>query len=549
MQARRITGCVIGTVLSIVCATPAYAESIEEMRTRIRKEMQEMRRNTDVAEQKQRQEREQWEAKARLPDIASSAPIDSPVAGTGVATWTSVTARRGCIDLRFFADGTLQYLYDGGQSKGTWKQDGNTVYMLCDKKNCIERGNINGQRMEGETQNRSGDVYTWVAELNPESGNCHSRIHLVPLRQRASLTRDQINRAKQTGWATTARTAEYDDAKAAVSRGEDVVGFRKMIAVAEAGDARAQYFMGDMYARTQRVSGYYEPNVAVKWYRMAAAQGHPDAENELGTMYHEGTGVTRDYGLAMKWYLYADADGNTNAPYNLGLLYEYGLGVAKDLNQSLGWYRKAEARGHVHATDKLDILDIANKAKRYAAKTQPSNTDVTRLLVSALARFTDRGEPDYPDRLTRTLPIVGEVRKVQISIRDLQCGSGNASKGVPCSFIATQTDINGFIAAVIGKFAWDKQYSAKFIKGANDWYSPQLDDQVKVMGAAERAAGAAMSPAGSAGGESGYEGGGGPNAMDEWARKESARTAQEQAWAERKQMCPRQSVYMYCNGN
>ena len=39
---------------------------------------------------------------------------------------------------------------------------------------------------------------------------------------------------------------------------------------------------------------------AVKWYRLAAAQGNADVQFNLGTMYYDGKGVTQDYAEAVK---------------------------------------------------------------------------------------------------------------------------------------------------------------------------------------------------------------------------------------------------------
>ncbi len=50
--------------------------------------------------------------------------------------------------------------------------------------------------------------------------------------------------------------------------------------------------------------------VALKWYRMAAEQGHAGAQNNLGVMYDKGDGVTQDYVQAHIWYNLAAAQGN-----------------------------------------------------------------------------------------------------------------------------------------------------------------------------------------------------------------------------------------------
>jgi TPR repeat protein len=41
---------------------------------------------------------------------------------------------------------------------------------------------------------------------------------------------------------------------------------------------------------------------AHKWYRLAAAQGNADAQNNLGAMHENGEGVAQDYVRAHMWF-------------------------------------------------------------------------------------------------------------------------------------------------------------------------------------------------------------------------------------------------------
>ena len=60
--------------------------------------------------------------------------------------------------------------------------------------------------------------------------------------------------------------------------------------------------------------------VALKWYRMAAEQGHAGAQNNLGVMYDKGEGVTQDYVQAHIWYNLAAAQGEETARENRDLI-------------------------------------------------------------------------------------------------------------------------------------------------------------------------------------------------------------------------------------
>ena len=101
-------------------------------------------------------------------------------------------------------------------------------------------------------------------------------------------------------------------------------------------DASAAYWQGD-FAQ------------AAKWFRVAADQGHADAQNSLGTMYSGGKGVPKDYVQAAKWYRLAADQGDSYAQTSLGTMYSGGNGVPKDYVQAVKWFRLAADQGDAYA--------------------------------------------------------------------------------------------------------------------------------------------------------------------------------------------------------
>jgi len=55
---------------------------------------------------------------------------------------------------------------------------------------------------------------------------------------------------------------------------------------------------------------------AVRWYRLAADQGHASGQNILGVMYVDGRGVPQDYVLAHMWFNLAAAGSNGDRHIN-----------------------------------------------------------------------------------------------------------------------------------------------------------------------------------------------------------------------------------------
>ena len=89
--------------------------------------------------------------------------------------------------------------------------------------------------------------------------------------------------------------------------------------------------------------------LAVEWFAKAAAQGHADAQNNLGICYKRGEGAAQDYKLAVEWYAKAAAHGLTIAQYNLGICHELGTGVAQNFKLAADWFGKAAAQGDAEA--------------------------------------------------------------------------------------------------------------------------------------------------------------------------------------------------------
>jgi hypothetical protein len=95
---------------------------------------------------------------------------------------------------------------------------------------------------------------------------------------------------------------------------------------------------------------------ALTLFREAAAQGNAPAQNYLGLMYMNGTGVNTDYAQALNWYNKAAAQGNYSGECNLGIMYDRGLGVPKDKVTAYMWYILATQSGSPLAPKNAKLL-------------------------------------------------------------------------------------------------------------------------------------------------------------------------------------------------
>ena len=79
-------------------------------------------------------------------------------------------------------------------------------------------------------------------------------------------------------------------------------------------------------------------------------------------MHAKGRGVPQDYGLALKWFRLAAAQGDADEQFNLGVMHGNGQGVPDDYVQAHKWFNLAAAT----FTEKEDC-DKAVKARDHVA--------------------------------------------------------------------------------------------------------------------------------------------------------------------------------------
>ena len=128
-----------------------------------------------------------------------------------------------------------------------------------------------------------------------------------------------------------------------------------MTAAAEKGNVDAQEKLCFIYSRNIWVSQDW--GLAVKWGKLAAAQGHVLATFELADMYANGHGGSRaDYEELIGFFIKSSIAGEKGPPFGLAELYAKGVGVAEDQQKAFYWYKVAAERGH-----HLAKTEVANR--------------------------------------------------------------------------------------------------------------------------------------------------------------------------------------------
>ncbi|MFQ5949031.1 MAG: tetratricopeptide repeat protein, partial [Acidimicrobiia bacterium] len=78
---------------------------------------------------------------------------------------------------------------------------------------------------------------------------------------------------------------------------------------------------------------------AMRWYGEAAEAGDAKAQFFLGLIYEEGLNdLPRNLAKAAEWYRKAARQGHVMAQFKLAVLYEHGEGGSQDLAEAVRWY-------------------------------------------------------------------------------------------------------------------------------------------------------------------------------------------------------------------
>lgn len=96
--------------------------------------------------------------------------------------------------------------------------------------------------------------------------------------------------------------------------------------------------------------------------RLAAANGDPSAEFEVGARLAEGKGTDQNFKDAAKWYQRSASKGFVQAQYRLGTLYERGLGMKADEERAKDWYVRAAEQGNIKAMHNLAVLSANGRS-------------------------------------------------------------------------------------------------------------------------------------------------------------------------------------------
>lgn len=143
-------------------------------------------------------------------------------------------------------------------------------------------------------------------------------------------------------------------AQQALSEGDDATAFKLFSQLADSGNARAQYWLADMYEYGYGVKK--DIAKAIPWMEKAAGQGLATAQARLGAIYLAGQEAPQDFAKARTWLQKAADQHSAVAERRLGQMKDHGLGGAQDLIGAYVLYEQAILDGDGYATELRDTL-------------------------------------------------------------------------------------------------------------------------------------------------------------------------------------------------
>ena len=170
----------------------------------------------------------------------------------------------------------------------------------------------------------------------------------------------------------------------------DSAYLRRMLPLAELGDARAQSMVAEAYFYGRGTETNRE--TAVSWYRRAAEAGEADAQASLGLCLFRGWGCDRDFKEAASWYKKAAVQGSLGAMNDLAFCYLHGYGVDQDQEMGFQLAMEAAEKGHAPAQtlvgecylDGLGVEQNVERGKLWLYRAAGQNNKRAQMLLSNL---------------------------------------------------------------------------------------------------------------------------------------------------------------------
>lgn len=209
---------------------------------------------------------------------------------------------------------------------------------------------------------------------------------------------------------------------------------------AKNGDPVAQNNLGVRYLTGDGVPK--DVNEAVRLYTAAAEQGAVQSQSNLANMFWSGRSVERDAAKSVFWARKAAEQGSKSVFFILARAHETGEGVEKDLRKAVEWYtRSAEAEqptgisnlatfyllGEVVDQDVAKAIELYKKASALGNATASNNLGIIYRNGKYIAKDLSLSKRFFAKAVEQKHPLAGaSLKEVEA---ELAAGGGSAGTG------------------------------------------------------------------------------------------------------------------------
>jgi hypothetical protein len=171
---------------------------------------------------------------------------------------------------------------------------------------------------------------------------------------------------------------------------------------------------------------------ALRIWLDAAQAGDAEAQFTVGEIYERGLGVAPDYAQAAEWYQKAAAQNYSRAFFNLGSLHEQGLGVPQDKLKALDFYRRSwglpeDSVIYASAAQRQrdELLQEQAKLRNELEQQLNEKDGQLQVLQKQLGRLQDELKKKPAEQVSQSNPEVETLRKL---ISQLQADRDNSQQ-------------------------------------------------------------------------------------------------------------------------
>lgn len=99
---------------------------------------------------------------------------------------------------------------------------------------------------------------------------------------------------------------------------------------------------------------------AFESFLQCARSGNKDGQLNLGYLYLNGEGTTKDFKKAFKWFKKSASRDNKIAQYNIGIMLIGGIGTNINMEEAAIWIRKSYQNGHSQAKEVWETNELSH---------------------------------------------------------------------------------------------------------------------------------------------------------------------------------------------